>query len=268
MDHIRYYRPQPDISLIDASYQAFAFQRHYHLDFHIGLITAGVQRFRYRGQSYTAGAGELVLMPPDELHDGEAQLEQGYQVNVFAMEPHWLAQLADMSDPSGLIHFNQLVVKDANVFAFLRQLHRLLRQSQLSQLAQDCLPLEGFHLLFERYAAQASLSPNKLGKQNMAELKAYLLAHLDQPVRLQSLAELCDLTPTQLQRHFKATTGLTPYAWFSQLRLEQGMKHLQAGLSPVEVAHAVGYYDQAHFCKAFKRQYGVPPSQVKGAERR
>lgn len=262
MEQIRYYRPQPDISLIDASYQAFAFQRHYHLDFHIGLITEGVQRFCYRGQSYTAGPGELVLMPPDELHDGEAQQEQGYQVNVFAMDPYRFAQLADLQGHAELIHFDQLVVKDPVVFAFLRQLHQLLRQGQLSQLAQDCLPLEGFNLLFERYGVQDRQSPKTLGKQTMAELKDYLLGHIDQPVRLQSLAELCGLTPTQLQRHFKSTTGLTPYAWFSQLRLEQGMKQLQAGVSPVIVAHAVGYYDQAHFCKAFKRHFGVSPSMV------
>ncbi|ASP38802.1 AraC family transcriptional regulator [Bacterioplanes sanyensis] len=263
MDQIHYYQPQPDIRLIDANYQTFAFQRHYHLDFHIGLITKGAQTFRYRGHSHTAHAGQLVLMPPDELHDGEAWQQQGYQVNVFAIDPVSLSELADLRSPEQLLHFQQLIVHDASVFAVLQQAHQWLRQTQLSQLAQDCLPLEGFNLLFERYGALARQPVKRLGRQSLAELKSFLMAHLDQPVRLASLANLCDLSTTQLQRHFKATTGMTPYAWFAQLRLEQSMKLLQRGDAVADVAQQVGFYDQAHFCKAFKRQFGVAPSCVR-----
>jgi AraC-like DNA-binding protein len=88
------------------------------------------------------------------------------------------------------------------------------------------------------------------------------MENLDQPVRLEQLSQLCQLSPTQFQRHFKAKVGLTPYAWFSRLRMEQGMKLLKSGVSGTEVAHQVGFYDQAHFSKAFKATFGVPPSQI------
>ena len=98
MDKVHYYStPSQDISLIQAQYQEFAFQRHYHLDFHIGLITQGQQKFVYKGTSYHAGAGQVVMMPPDELHDGHSKLESGYQVSVFAVSPQWLGDLADHS---------------------------------------------------------------------------------------------------------------------------------------------------------------------------
>lgn len=50
MDTVNY-RPSayPAISLIEADYRQFAFERHYHLDIHIGLITQGVQRFITKG---------------------------------------------------------------------------------------------------------------------------------------------------------------------------------------------------------------------------
>ena len=51
MDKVNYHKTQnQEISLIDANYQKFAFQRHYHLDFHIGLITDGQQKFHYQGR--------------------------------------------------------------------------------------------------------------------------------------------------------------------------------------------------------------------------
>ncbi|WP_399495670.1 AraC family ligand binding domain-containing protein, partial [Streptomyces sp. P9(2023)] len=53
MDTIRYYStPHQAINLIEADYKKFAFQRHYHLDFHIGLITSGQQKFVYRGSQH------------------------------------------------------------------------------------------------------------------------------------------------------------------------------------------------------------------------
>ena len=263
MDKVRY-RTTPDsaISLIEGDYHEFAFQRHYHLDFHLGLITQGQQRFAHQGTQHQVGHGELVIMPPDELHDGRSLAASGYQVRVFAIEPDWFNQHLELSQPQQMMSFDRLIVSDPQLFSRLCHLHQALAEPSLSQLAKDCLPYEGFSGLVQRYGASKERAPVALGRQSLATLKEYLLAHLDQAVRLEQLAALCDLTPTQLQRHFKARTGMTPYAWLSRLRLEQGMKLIKAGISGTEVAQQVGFYDQAHFTKAFKHTYGVSPSAV------
>ena len=107
MDKVHYYStPTEDISLIQAQYQEFAFQRHYHLDFHIGLITQGQQKFVYKGTNHHVGAGQVVIMPPDELHDGHSKLDSGYQVSVFSVSPQWFQDLAD-PDQNGHASFVQ-----------------------------------------------------------------------------------------------------------------------------------------------------------------
>ncbi|HAS6194683.1 TPA: helix-turn-helix domain-containing protein [Vibrio vulnificus] len=263
MEQIHYIPTQDDkLSLIDAKYQKFAFSRHYHLDFHIGLITHGEQQFHSQGCHHHVGHGQIVIMPPDELHDGHSKQQEGYQVNVFAIEPHLLSDLADLKQNGQIISFNQLIISDPVVFSQLHNLHTWLRSKNISQLAQDCLPFEGFSTLFDRYGSTGRQKAVPLGQQSQATLKEFLLANLDQPVRLETLAQLCQLSPTQFQRQFKTRMGMTPYAWLSRLRLEQAMKLLQAGQSSTEVAHQIGYYDQAHFSKAFKQTYGITPSQI------
>ncbi len=263
MEQIHYYATDHDqLSLIEAKYQNFAFRKHYHLDFHLGLITHGEQKFHYRGCNHQVGYGQIVIMPPDELHDGQSRLSDGYEVNVFSIEPHMLSDLADLKQNGQIISFNELIISDPQIFSQLSHLHCHLRRKSLSQLAKDCLPLEGFNQLFDRYGSLTRQKVIPLGKQSLDTLRDYLMANLDQAVRLDSLSELCQLSPTQFQRHFKAQTGMTPYAWFARLRLEQGMKLLQAGRCGTEVAHQIGFYDQAHFSKAFKQTYGISPSQV------
>jgi AraC-like DNA-binding protein len=266
MDKISYQTTSSQsISLIAADYKKFAFQRHYHLDFHIGLITQGLQKFHHKGSSHKVGNGQIVIMPPDELHDGYAMFESGYQSRVFSIEPHWFSEMADLKQNGQIISFNQLIISDPGLFSQLVNLHNLLMSQNVSQLMKDCLPLEGFHRLFDRFGSQRRAKPIPLGNKSVEILKEYLLANLDQPVQLKQLSDLCDLSPTQFQRHFKARMSITPYAWLTCLRLEHSMKLLKSGVCSTEAAYQVGYYDQAHFSKAFKHCYGISPSQIKRA---
>ncbi len=177
-------------------------------------------------------------------------------------EWEFLTEVQKRTDCRLLLDLNNVYVSDPQIFSQLSNLHGLLRRENLSQLTKDCLPFEGFNQLFDRYGSLERQKVVPLGNQSLGTLKDYLMANLDQAVRLDSLSELCQLSPTQFQRHFKAQTGMTPYAWFARLRLEQGMKLLQAGQCGTDVAHQIGFYDQAHFSKAFKQTYGVSPSQV------
>lgn len=264
MDQVQYFSTaDQSVSLIEGQYQSFEFKRHYHLDYHIGLILGGQQSFTYQGERYQVGHGDLVIMPPDELHDGCSANDLGYKAQVFAIEPYWFERYVQTSQTPSYLSFKQPVIRDAQVFQFLDNAHHLLRQSSLSQLAQDCLPYDSFEPLIQRYSVLKPLSPYRLGRSTLQTLKAFLLAHLSEPIHLVELATLCDLSPTQFQRHFKATTGITPYAWLTRLRLEQAMKLLKANVSGTEVAQQVGFYDQAHFSKSFKQAFGVSPSEVR-----
>ncbi|WP_194438587.1 helix-turn-helix transcriptional regulator [Vibrio fluminensis] len=263
MEHANYRNTiSESINLIDARYQHFSFQRHYHLDFHIGLITQGEQKFHHQGTTHHVGQGQVVIMQPDELHDGHSVLDSGYQTKVFSLDPHWLSELANDKASEQVVTFRQSVLSEPAIFKQLYQLHQLLANDNLSQLAKDCLPLEGFEQLFKHYGYGQPPQVQKLGTQSSEILKEFIWHHIDQPIRLEQLATLCELTPTQFQRHFKAQMGMTPYAWLTRLRLEYAMKLLREGQSATQVAHHVGFYDHAHFTKAFKTNFGVTPKQV------
>ncbi|MFM2477576.1 helix-turn-helix domain-containing protein [Celerinatantimonas sp. MCCC 1A17872] len=263
MDKVHYQSTdEKGIGLIHGSYQQFAFERHYHLDYHIGLITAGEQRFLYRGEHHRIGPEELVIMQPDELHDGYAPHSYGYQVRVFSITPQWFDSHLNLAKPT-ILSFKQLIIKDRALFYRLIQAHLLMHDKTLSQLAKDCIPYEALSMLVEHYATIKERQAVQLGQQTLATLREFMLAHLDQPIHLHQLSNICQLSPVQFQRHFKAAMGITPYAWLLRLRLEQAMGLIKAKIPGTDVAQQVGFYDQAHFSKAFKRAYGVTPSQVR-----
>ncbi|WP_413113115.1 AraC family ligand binding domain-containing protein [Thaumasiovibrio sp. DFM-14] len=248
------------ISLIDANFSDFAFKRHYHLDYHIGLVTRGQQHYFYRGERHYAGPGTIVLLPPDEIHDGQAACQQGYQVKIFDIEPDWLHQLAEVQ--SNQLAFQAHNVNDPMLFHQLNTLHESLHNQQFSTLGKDCLSGEAFALLLHRYAKARPREDFQLGHKRLTQIREYLEAHLSEKITLEQLADLCQLSHTQLLRQFKKTTQMTPYAYLARLRLERAMQLIRHGERSTDVAHKIGFYDQAHFVKAFKQTFGITPSQL------
>jgi AraC-like DNA-binding protein len=85
---------------------------------------------------------------------------------------------------------------------------------------------------------------------------------MDGTIRIDSLANVCGLTPGQFRRAFKHTTGTTPHRWLLQYRLERAREELQTtDKSVTEIALICGFADQSHLTRQFCAAYGAPPAQ-------
>jgi AraC-like DNA-binding protein len=76
---------------------------------------------------------------------------------------------------------------------------------------------------------------------------------------LAELAQVCGVGVSQFAHAFKRSTGVSPYRWVVQRRVERAMDQLKAGQPLSEVALACGFVDQSHMTRMFKRATGVTP---------
>ncbi|NJL41180.1 MAG: helix-turn-helix transcriptional regulator [Leptolyngbyaceae cyanobacterium SM1_4_3] len=68
-----------------------------------------------------------------------------------------------------------------------------------------------------------------------------------------------------LQTGFRAVFGVTPFVYLTQQRMSHAKRLLQtADRTVAEVANLVGYANPAQFASAFKRQFGLSPSECLG----
>jgi AraC family transcriptional regulator len=91
--------------------------------------------------------------------------------------------------------------------------------------------------------------------------KAYIDEHFRQDVGLAELASLTKLSQSRFARGFRVSTGIPPYTWALRRRVEAAEQLLVSSNMPLSrIAVQVGFADQSHLTKVFRRTLGTTPA--------
>lgn len=124
--------------------------------------------------------------------------------------------------------------------------------------------LLAIHLLRHYSAFPAKMPPvrGKLGVSRMQQVIDYMSDRLPEKIALADLAAVANLSPYHFSRLFREETGLTPHQYLIRCRVEKAKRLLATGkVAIAEVAHQVGFADQSHLTRHFKRIIGATPRQ-------
>ncbi len=91
------------------------------------------------------------------------------------------------------------------------------------------------------------------------DAEQYMLAHLAEPVSLQSMAHHLNVSISSLSHRFREATGQSPMARLRRLRITLAKSLLLQGQPLKDIASAAGFCDAFHLSKAFKIEEGEPP---------
>lgn len=250
----------PGVELYSARLVDHAFAPHVHDGYSLGAIEAGVERFRYLGTEHVAPAGTLVMLNPDELHTGQAEVEAGWTYQMLYIEPDALRALT-----GGEAWFPDAAVHDPALSARFRAGFRSLWSAP-----DDLAFVSGFTTLIDaivgRYGrgARPQRLPDARGLRREATMRRVLdciEARLDQPLSVQTLADEAGLSVFHFVRSFAAAFHVTPHQYLQARRAARAKALLARRMLPADTAAAVGLADQSHLNRWFKRTYGVTPAQ-------
>ena len=104
-----------------------------------------------------------------------------------------------------------------------------------------------------------------LPKHKLRAVIEYIHEHLDAELSLDHLAAVAHVSPYHFARLFKSSTGLPPHQYVIARRVERAKELLRERDRPplAEVATEVGFADQSHFTRHFKRLVGVTPRRFR-----
>ncbi|WP_430762393.1 AraC family transcriptional regulator [Rhizobium sp. BR 315] len=264
-NHILSAPAYPGIERIQAQFRGDAFDLHRHDTYALGVTMRGVQTFRYRGEQRYSLPGRVIILHPDELHDGGAATDDGLVYRMLYLEPSVLFQCLQVARV-GLPFVGDPVVKDDRLAGLL-----LAALGELDRELDDLFVDDFVSRLADGLVQHARLPQRPLGSIAWGQVKAardYLEAHVMRGVNSQELERITGLDRFALSRHFRAAFATSPHRFLLMRRLQQAKALIAKGEPIAQIAAATGFADQSHLTRHFKKAFGIAPgawsSMVRG----
>lgn len=252
-----------NLSFFRAHILKYAFKRHVHDYFVIGLIEAGMQKFEYRRDTHYTPPTGVIILNPGEPHTGEAGGDDGFAYRAFYPEAEAMQQVA--SEVAGrtvdVPFFGQPVIHDAALYQTFRQFHQTVEQGG-TVLEHESRYLSALAMLVRRHGdARLPVRAVKTERVEIQKLRRMLDERYAENIRLADLAALVNWNVYYMLRAFHKEVGLPPHAYLASVRVREAQKRLRRGMPIADVAFATGFNSQSHLTTTFKQMIGVTPGQ-------
>jgi AraC-like DNA-binding protein len=243
------------VERLDATVVGAGFSPHRHDTYAIGCTRAGVQSFRYRGELRHCLPGQWHVLHPDELHDGAPGTERGFGYRIMYVDPALVqealggAPLPFVADP--VLDAGRV---DPALAAFLRDIDTPLDDVGRTDLAV------AIGDLLHRHGSPPR--PRRSTPALPAVTRVRDLIRTDPTVRhpVAEFERVSGLDRWTVARQFRAAFGTSPSRFRTMRQLDRARGLMRAGRPLSEVATAVGFADQSHLTRMFKRTYGMTPA--------
>ena len=254
------------VELFRAWFAGEAYQKHRHDTYAIGVTDAGVQVFDYRGAVRASMPGQVVVLYPDETHDGRAGTAAGFGYRIVYVEPFLLTDAiqtlcgrrAPLPFVSEAVSTNETLSRAIDV-AFRGGLDALAVDSLVVDLARGLLAAD--------HGGARATAARRVDVRAMERARQYLDAEKTRVVHSRELESVTGLTRYDVARQFKVMFGTSPHRYLLMRRLELAREQIHRGRALVDVACDAGFADQPHFTRAFRSAFGLTPARYRALRR-
>lgn len=252
----------------DPYFRTMEFHAHDFLELYYFLD--GSVTYYIEDQVYDLCPGDLLIIPAGKMHRPVIANEHAaYERMVLWITPQYLQSI---DSPAGDLQKNLQKVGehgycvpfrgDETVFV-TALLKKLLYMQKNDTAPKFCAGAVELYLwtIFRSYGVIDTTHRNET--QVIPQVIRYITEHFSEPLTLEDIAAEFFVSKSYLNRHFKAYTNSTVYAYIMALRLTHARRMLREGIPAVEAGRECGFSDYSTFYKAFKTQTGLSPQQFK-----
>jgi AraC-like DNA-binding protein len=256
---------QPGLERFDAFFAGHAYDPHRHDCYAIGYTLSGVQSFVYRGARANSVRGNVIVIHPDEVHDGRAGAEPGFRYRMIYLQPA-LVRDALQGKARSLPFVRNVLSRDQRLYEALapvfcdmtRPLEELERDHVVAAISDALLAMD----------PSARLRTTHDGTHASVErARDYLEACFRETVTSTALERVTGLDRYSMARAFRRHLGTSPYRYLTMRRLDHVRAALRTDGALADAAADAGFADQSHMTRQFKQAFGISPGRWRELDR-
>ncbi|MDR7002398.1 AraC family transcriptional regulator [Neobacillus niacini] len=244
------YKKSAGVTALSASMTDFTYKKHSHQEYAIGVTLRGIQQYNLDGSLQLSYQNGVMLFNPEQAHDGMAHDHKaGLDYVMLYIEPQLLLEVMEKKD---IVLFPTPIVYDHRLEQRILSLAKAILCEKDEAMCSELL------LSLTDSLIQTNLSIDKK-KDNVLIRKAkeMLHANLGNVLKLDEICNELNLSKFQFIRLFKSHTGISPYQYFLNCKIERAKQLIEKNGDIYSVVADCGFVDLSHLNKHFKSVYGT-----------
>lgn len=255
------------------------YAKHTHNSYSFGVVLRGQANYTCRAQTSLLTEGQLALIAPDIPHACNPIQHAEWEYLMFYVQPKALAGLA--------LIFTHHAIDDKYLYQLLVNLFYCISQPTVTtnvlmkkwlaiyqhlqknyQLNLNCFKNEGVQKdnQFKQHINTQSkqcCTAEKRAQTALTWLKQHTNPKCTQTVTVTQAdwANAVNLSSNNLRRCLKQSYQYSPHQYVLNQRIHLAKKLLHQNYSLADIAYQLGFADQAHFQRTFKRFTAITPQQ-------
>lgn len=243
------YKKSAGITALSASITDFTYKKHSHKEYAIGVTLRGIQHYNLDGILHLSYQNGVMLFNPEQAHDGMAHDETGLDYVMLYIDPQLLLEVIEKKD---IIRFSNPIVYNYRLKQRILSLSNAILSEKDETLCSELLVSLTDNLIQTDFSTD-----NKKDNTLIRKAKDMLHTNLENIPKLDEICKVLDLSKFKFIRLFKAHTGISPYQYFLNCKIEHA-KNLIEKNRDIQLAVAeCGFVDLTHLNRHFKSVYGT-----------
>lgn len=244
-------------------------EKHWHRSIEIFAVYEGRISFYINEEEYLLLPGHFMVVNSNEIHSvdsPEPNKTVVIQIPLKVFEKYYTGE-----------HFisftHDVKSQDERVMILLSSIYRAYTEKKCGyDLKVQSLFYELLYLLVTKYR-ETEVSRERVKKSHklnrLSVITSYVKDHYNEELSLERLAEIFGYSPTYLSRMFQKYAGINYMSYLQSIRVEYAFQELaNTDRTISEIALENGFPNSKAMAKAFRKKYGILPSEYRKRTRK
>ncbi len=237
------YKKHLDIEIFDGEIESHQYPWHYHNCYTIIFVEKGSIEYELQDLFVTVGQAEVFIIEPFQVHRNIICKFTEYK--AFFVPIEYFESLENCKIVTGKLNQPNLVDE------FVQFFNKIELKASKKELKDF---IAGLHEL---------INQTKIVKRELMSSPINNAPTININLSIKELSEEAHLSRFHFQRKFKQECGLTVGQLKQQEKTLKAKSLLESGKFSTNVAYELGFFDQSHFIKSFRKMWAVTPKHFK-----
>lgn len=238
--------------------------KHSHDTISIGANEDGSTELNCKNIVSRLDTGSLLLINPFEVHCCNPIKEQARTYHMMFLDQEWCYSIQKNIFGNKIkkyMPFKKIILKDELLYKEYINTSKFLFTNSFYIEKEEKL----INFLIKLFSKESSLKEKDeeqiIDNKIVKKIKKIIDRNVNNNITLAEISEEIEINQYKIIRLFKNKTHLTPHAYLMNAKINKAKILIKKGLPISDVYFSLGFFDQSHFIKNFKRIVAVTPKQ-------